>query len=218
MPAMRCRDAARVLLLTLMVGLLASPSEAGALTEQQEQQRCRHSRHLPRYTVYSLGASFDGLARTATIRDCFVPGPGPFAGTHPASIAWNSTVVYGTCTAEGSEGGCGPPLEVQSWPECDRNYSLYGRREPASALPPAISFQLSGSHKIPAAQFERGISNRIELYTGQTTVVVFADGPGPHLALSAAHALARAIAPHLESISASRLRHLAVSARGCRAG
>jgi hypothetical protein len=196
------------------------PAGAGGepLTERQERERCLERRHLPRYTVYSLGATFEGLARAATIRNCEVPGPGPYAGTHHSSVAWNSTVVYGSCIPEGFEGGCGPPLEIQSWPECDRDYSLYGTREPPSALRPATSFRLSGSYKIPTAQFERGLSNRIELYTGRTTVVVFADGPGEGLALAAAHALARKIAPRLRSISARRLRQLAVSTRGCHAG
>jgi hypothetical protein len=166
--------------LGLLLGvLIAMPANSVGLTEKQERQRCLDSHRVPRYTVYALGTSFDGLARTGTSRNCLVPGPGPYAGTHPRSVAWYSTVVYGSCTPEGFEGGCGPPLEVQSWPECDRDYSLYGKKEPATALPAATSFRLSGSHKIPTAQLERGLSNRIELYTGQTTVVVFAGGPGP---------------------------------------
>jgi hypothetical protein len=206
-----------------LAALLGTVLPAGAggepLTERQERERCLERRHLPRYTVYSLGASFDGLARTTTIRNCEVPGPGPYAGTHPGSVAWNSTVVYGSCTPEGFEGGCGPPLEIQSWPQCDRDYSLYGTKEPASALRPATSFRLSGSYKIPTAAFERGISNRIELYTGQTTVIVFTDGPGASdRAIRSAHALARKIAPRLRSLSARRLRQLAVSTRGCHPG
>jgi hypothetical protein len=125
-------------------------------------------------------------------------------------------VVYGSCIPEGVEGGCGPPLEIESWPECDRDYSLYGKKAPPSALPSSTSFRLSGSHKIPTAALEKGLANRIELYTGQTTVVVDTDGPDASArALLAAHALAREIAPRVTSLSARRLRRVAVSTRGC---
>ena len=123
---------------------------------------------------------------------------------------------YGTCAPEGLEGGCTDPLEIQSWPECDRNFSSYVRAKPPSDLPPRTSYRLSGSHKIPTAAFEYGITTRIEMYTGQTTIVIFSGGPS--LALNAAHALARIVAPKVSSRSAVSLRAAAVSTRGCGGG
>ena len=130
-------------------------------------------------------------------------------------MAWISEATYGTCDT--SEGGCGPPLEIQSWPECDRNFSSYGVIEPPRALSPLKSFFLSGSYKIPTAAFEYGITTRLEMYTGQTTVVIFTGGvrDAPRLARRAAHALARLIAPKLSGMSAARLRALAVDPHGC---
>lgn len=133
-------------------------------------------------------------------------------------MAWISGATYGTCTPERFEGGCDPPLEIQSWPECNRNFSSYGVVKPAGALRPRKSFFLSGSYKIPTAAFEYGrFGARLEMYTGQTTVVIFSYGnPNPpSLARLAAHALARLIAPKLSRIPAKRLRALAVDPHGC---
>ena len=132
-------------------------------------------------------------------------------------MTWVADAIYGTCTPEGFEGGCGPPLDIQSWPECDRNFSSYGIVESAKTLRPSTSHSLSGSYKIPTVQLEKGLSNRIEMYAGTTTIVIFTDGPeGPGLALRAAHALARIVDRRVSSMSAARLRALAVSTRGCR--
>jgi len=168
---------------------------------------------LPAFKAYSLGTHFAGLPLSDVVRDCFAPPSGHIVGPGPRNVTWTSTAIYGTCTPEGAEGGCGPPLEVQSWPECDRNYAPYG---PPSDLKPRTSYRLSGSYRLPAVSLEHGLSNRIEMYEGRTTVVIFTDGPeGPQLASHAARALARQIAPRLRSMPFARLRALAVSTRGC---
>jgi hypothetical protein len=196
--------------------LLAGLPAPGLGSPGSEAAPCLKRHRLPAYTVYTLGASFSGLARVSVARYCYAPGTGRIVGTHPTAVAWYTNVTYGTCTPEGLEGGCGPPLEIESWPECDRNFSSYGTAESPRALPPRASYALSGSRKIPTAQFERGLSNRIEMYTGRTTIVIFSDGPeGPALATRAAHALARLVAPSVRSIPGSRLRAEAVSTRGC---
>jgi hypothetical protein len=125
-------------------------------------------------------------------------------------VAWVLSDVYGSCTPETPEGSCLLPLEVQSWPECDQNYSPFGS---ARDLTPQTSYRLSGSHKLPATAFES--VGRIYLYAGRTTVVIFTDDQ-PQLARRAAHALARKIVPRLRSTSFAHLRALAVSTRGCR--
>jgi hypothetical protein len=192
---------------------VAGTVHAAARPSPRQAAPCLKDRHLPAFKAYSLGARFAGLALTGVVRDCFVPPSGHVVGPGPRNVTWISTAIYGSCTPEGAEGGCGPPLEIQSWPECDRNYAPYG---PPSDLTPRISYGLSGSHKLPTVSLEHGLSNRIEMYEGRTTVVVFTDGPeGPRLASRAAHALARQIVPRLRSTSFSRLRALAVSTRGC---
>lgn len=120
--------------------------------------------------------------------------------------------------AAACEGTCDPPLEMQSSPECDRNFSSYGVVESAGALSTRKSFMLSGSHKIPTVAFEYGhLGARLEMYTGQTTVVISSYGTPdpPSLARRAAHARAVLITPKLSDFSAARLRALAVDPHGC---
>lgn len=127
-------------------------------------------------------------------------------------MAWISDATYGRCDA--SAGGCAEPLDIQSWPECDRNFSSYGGHPAPAALRPRTSFSLSGSHKIPTVWItDSRFGAQLEMYTGQTTIVVFADHPD--LARSAAHALARTVAPKLSRVTAAQLRSDAVNARGC---
>jgi hypothetical protein len=75
------------------------------------------------------------------------------------------------------------------------------------------SIRLSGRRKIPTAALGYGLTTQLAMYTGRTTVVIFS--AGPELALRAAHALARKIEPTLRSISAARLRAIALDRRGC---
>ncbi|MHB8531220.1 MAG: hypothetical protein ACYDC2_00730 [Solirubrobacteraceae bacterium] len=194
--------------------VLVSPALASLGTEPSQTAPCLTRRNLPTFTAFDLGTSFAGLPRTSMYRSCYVPPHGNLVGPGPRSVAWISDAIYGSCTPGGPEGGCGPPIDIQSWPECDRDYAPYG---PASDLTPRTSYRLSGSHRLPAVSLEHGLSNRIELYEGRTTVVIFTDGPeGPRLASQAAHALARQMVPRLRARSFTRLRELAVSTRGCR--
>jgi hypothetical protein len=181
----------------------------------REEAPCLKQRHLPAFTAYNLGRKFAGLPLTSVERFCFAPGPRRHRVGEPAAVAWTSEATYGSCDAR--EDGCGPPLEIQSWPECDRNFSSYGVIESPGALSPRKSFFLGGSYKIPTAAFGYGLTTRLEMYTGQTTVVIFTGGvrDAQRLARRAAHALARLIAPKLSGTSAARLRALAVDPHGC---
>ena len=189
---------------------LLPDAHAGSSPSPRETAPCLKRRHFPNYTAYSLGATFAGLPLTDMSRFCFAPPKSPFriVGPGPRSVAWISEATYGTCTPTGSEGGCGPPLEVQSWPECDRRFW-----DSPSELTARKSVFLSGSRKIPTAAFEYGLTTRLEMYTGQTTVVIFS--AGPDLAVRAAHALARKIELKLSSVSAARLRAIALDRRPC---
>ncbi len=219
-----CASAAvRSLMLAVLCAFVLANVFGGvslASQSRSEEAPCLKRRHLPTFTAYDLGSTFDGLSRTSVERSCFAPPPRALHRLgEPASVAWTSNATYGTCTPEGSDGTCDPPLEIQSSPECDRNFSSYGVVEPTRAVSTRRSFFLSGSHKIPTAAFEYGrFGARLEMYTGQTTVVIFSyrNSDPPGLARRAAHALARLIAPKLSRISAARLRALAVDPHGCR--
>jgi hypothetical protein len=196
--------------IAIACALAAPPVLASFGSTPQDIAPCLASRHLPRFTAYDLGAQFAGLPRTHVARYCDAPDQGHFVEEpFRMVVTWVSSDVYGSCTPETPEGSCLLPLEVQSWPECDRNYSAYG---PARDLTPRSSYRLTGSHKLPAGVLE-GVG-RIELYDGRTTVVIYTDEQ-LRLARLAAHALARRIAPTLRSTSFAHLRALAVSTRGC---
>lgn len=88
--------------------------------------------------------------------------------------------IYGECDAS-SETGCAPPGEVQVWPACRRNPSLYeAPRSPISPVPERTTVR-----GVPAASFEEG--HRLEIQTGVSTVVIF--GRSPEFVLELANAL-----------------------------
>jgi hypothetical protein len=86
--------------------------------------------------------------------------------------------VYGTCTAD-SETGCAPPLQIQTWPACERSpadYTVGGK-----PLEPTDVLRIRGA---PARFYG---DNRLEISTGDSTVVIFGDSR--ELLLRAADAL-----------------------------
>jgi hypothetical protein len=112
------------------------------------------------FPLYWLGGSFDRLPLIAITR------------RKDASIAGQDVradyvgFVYGECVAT-DETGCPPPLEVQVWPACERALADY-------ALTPAgdpVPHRMTRVRGVPAASFERVL--RLELYTGDVTVVIF---------------------------------------------
>lgn len=73
--------------------------------------------------------------------------------------------VYGDCVPE-SDAGCAPPIEIQVWPACRRHLALYEARYG----PHLDRVSVRG---VPAAVLDGG--TRLELQTGRSTIVVFAD-------------------------------------------
>lgn len=186
-------------------------------------------------TRYDLGSSFNGLARVSNVLECRavnIPSGADVVGEVPPPSLFGSA-VYGSCTAD-AEAGCPYPLEVQSWPQCNRNLSAYkapsddvpspvgdsdGTAQPQEDLTavegaershPWDDFTLSGFESIPAVSFDGG--RRIEIYTGHTTIVVFADTAD--LASRAAQALASPAADEAGSLSASLLLARALGQEG----
>jgi hypothetical protein len=119
------------------------------------------------FPVYSAGRSVDGIPLVAVLRRTNGPNYVSF--------------IYGECRAS-DEMACAPPGEVQVWPACARNISMYD-----SALgPPFTPSEVRGA---PAFLFEQG--RRLEVQTGESTIVIFARTP----------ALAKLIATRLEGVN-----------------
>jgi hypothetical protein len=131
--------------------------------------------HAPvNFETYSVGPSIDGLKLTHTGRRC---------GTGPVAMRANYlSFAYGDCEIPPGETGCRPPLEVHTWPACQRylaKYSFLGKPLPHR-------FLSSGDGAV-VVEFSFVAGNRIEVYTKSSTVVIFA--PNRDLAVRAVDAL-----------------------------
>jgi hypothetical protein len=108
------------------------------------------------------------------MRRCDAPYPGEAIRANYVSY------IYGDDCPPGPDEGCAPELEIQSWPACERTLSDYTYN--GGPYPQASLGQLRG---VPAVMFDYG--ERIELYSGSTTIVIF--GRDPELTYSAVDAV-----------------------------
>ncbi len=122
------------------------PPLAGDLTLEQ----ARAFEELP--LVYA-GEQVDGLPLVAIVRR--------------DDTADYVSFVYGDCRPSSPDAGCAPPAEIQVWPAGRRNLGSYDAPRAGSG-PPELA-RIRGS---PAAFFDA--ETRLELYTAQLTVVLFA--------------------------------------------
>lgn len=157
------------------------PEGAAALRDQPEPDTtARTCRPVP--GRFDLGSDFNGLARER-VRQCEPSYDDVLNGTRaarPATAGVNTELaVYGTCDP-GGDSGCAPPLSIQTWDACDRNYAQYAEHPaPDGSVPPHERIRLRG---VDGAVFEEG--QRVELYGRQVTIVIFANDPA--LAMEAA--------------------------------
>lgn len=137
---------------TAVAALQQSPPREGEIPRQSPARQS--------FRVYWVGRSFERLRHTDTVRRLDRPSRiEPF-------VAEYTSFFYGDCKPARAD-GCPLPLEIQNWPACRRNPSLY-REWPGG--PPLPREQLSALGA-PAAVYEDG--GRVEVYTGNTTVVIF---------------------------------------------
>lgn len=129
------------------------------------------------FRLLAPGAEVDGLTLRAITRQEYEDTV--VAGVRSPGKVNFVNFVYGDCVAQ-DDTGCMPPLQVQVWPACDRTRSDYTTGPAMEALP-RTDVNLRG---VPGAWFEDG---RLEVYTGDITIVIFADSP--NRALTAAEGL-----------------------------
>ena len=144
-----------------------APEEATELVTDttDELLRCTGVQQPLNFVAYSVGSSFEGLPVTGLVRDCELPYPGePGRANHV-------TYIYGDCVVvePATDGGCAPPLEVQTWPACERNLAEY--HDPAFPE----EYTRTEVRGVPAASFEGG--TRFELFAGGSTIVIFGTDP-----------------------------------------
>lgn len=156
---------------------------------------CTDGSTPPNFGVYSLGDAFEGLPLVDSYRRCDEPRP-------PVPIRGNFvSYIYGDCdpTADADfvtfpdgreyseDTRCVAPLEIQSWPVCERNPSRYemGISDPERLLAAQPDERIT-VRDAPAAWYDDELV--LEVYTGTTTVAIF--GYDPAQMLRAAQALA----------------------------
>ena len=118
------------------------------------------------FEIFSAGPSVAGVPLNTMQRRCGGTTP---ADEPPANF---TNYVYGSCKIAEGATGCSPPLEVQTWPACQRSladYSFEGKPMPHTRLP-----SINGAE---AQEIEFPFGPRIEVYTKSSTVVIFANNP-----------------------------------------
>jgi hypothetical protein len=145
---MRSLAAASCLLLALLV--------AGCGDDETDAESSARllagAQEFEQYRLFSVGSSFEGLP--------LVAAPDADGGPVPGSPSVG--FIYGTCKPPADEGGCSPPLTVQIHRACDR--------PPVEAM--GGGYRKLTLRGVPAALVDG--DPRLELRTGDVTIVVFA--------------------------------------------
>lgn len=140
------------------------------------------------YSLFSPGSSIDGVPLVAVLRRDDAPNSFPAASAKVPRADWVSFFYTSGCTASETV-DCKDKAVVQVWPACERNLSSYA---------PAIEKGTIGLESVKVRGVPASISEAdgmLELYTGGSAVVLFADTEDKLLTL----------ADELASVNASAL-------------
>jgi hypothetical protein len=145
------------------------------------------ARHKPcseRFQYYNLGSRFAEAQHGQRIRRCDRPYPG-----EPTRANYYA-FVYDRCRS-----GCDPPVSVQTWPACERHAHSY---DPPPGTDDGFEVQHGRMFALRSAKARfYEYRTRLEVYTGNVTVVLF--GRGSVQLRRAARALrtARGVSPRV---------------------
>jgi hypothetical protein len=132
--------------------------------ETHEALPCTGPKEPINFEIFSAGPSVAGMPLTDFNRRCGGTTP---ADEPPANL---TNYFYGDCKIPEGATGCQPPLQIQTWPACQRalgDYSFEGKPIPYRELPRI------GNARVVQIEFMFG--PRIEVYTGSSTIVIFAE-------------------------------------------
>lgn len=131
--------------------------------QRNEALPCTAVEEPTNFEVFSAGAGVGDVSLEEVERRCGGPAP---ADEPPPNY---TNYVYGDCEIPEGATGCQPPLQVQTWPLCERalgDYTFEGRPLPRRELP-----SIGGARVF---EIEFGPDRRIEVYTRTSTIVIFA--------------------------------------------
>jgi hypothetical protein len=147
-----------MLVLVLAAGLGGTvPRAARADVRASASATLQEAKRFRAFGVYNFGPASGRIPLT----DILFERP-----RVPRRSMWS--FIYGDCTAQGEE-GCSPPFEVQNYDACRRNLASYRPSEPGF---PSPTYSITRIRGVPVALFSDDA--RAEVYTGRTTVVIFA--------------------------------------------
>src|SRR5688572_21640374 len=160
---------------------------AGGCEEQPVKLKSSASvdqaRTFERFPVYYAGEEVAGLPLTAVNRDPVTAPPGTPTAPKIQQAGGTSSFdfAYGSCVIPSGSTSCSLPLSIQVWPACARYPALYGQG-PGSPIPSKTRIR-----GVPAAYFEGGY--RLEIQTGASTIVIFANRSRMRAAVAALEGL-----------------------------
>lgn len=168
-----------------IIGLVAwvSPSAGAADPPREVSVRSDFSvaqaTAFDEYSLFSAGSTLDGTPLAAVLRRDDASSSFPAASAKVPRADWVSFLYTSGCTAD-ADGfvGCKDKATVQVWPACERNFGSYAR---ASEMD-TISLERIKVRGVPATISKD--DGMLELYTGDSTVVLFADTEDKLLALA----------------------------------
>jgi hypothetical protein len=131
--------------------------------QRHEALPCTGPKDPINFETFTAGPSVAGVPLTGYTRRC---DAFTLADESPANF---TNYIYGDCETSGGDGGCEPPLQIQTWPACQRtlsDYTFEGKPMPYRRLPSL------GDAEVVEIEFMFG--PRIEVYTATSTIVLFA--------------------------------------------
>ena len=153
-----------------------TPQAANAAGQYEPAEGIERASRFDAYPVHFAGNAVSAQRLSAVL-----------GGRDSRRTSWS--FIYGKCASPAGEGGCPPPLEVQTTSTCFRYRDMYPGKQ--------SSFRFRG------AQASREGGANFEIYSGRVTVSIFGS-----------QQLVDAAAKSVRPIGASATRTLAAPARG----
>lgn len=120
------------------------------------------------YGLFASGDSFSGVPLVAVTRRRDNPNPRLPVTAKPSRANWVSFIYASDCVYDEFGIACANMAQVQVWPVCERNLSVYVRARQEGD----VRIEMTTVRGVPAALFEG--ESMLEIYSGDSTIVLFA--------------------------------------------